>query len=292
MFMNFFEYLKDFTDTAKERIKTPITGAFTISFIIYNWRPILLILLSEQDIETKICYINRFYSNYDAFLVPVFIAIMYVICVPCIMVYLEKLTKRAISERKGHQIDLRKDDATKREELYKQLRRNEIARSGFKDLEEAIDENKLLKVKIEQIAKDATTNIENLSKAHASAVKNYESTIEKLAASDKITQEKNDELTTTLQKKEYFLDELYESIGLKSIIPKFDPNEIQRFLNFYNEYSKNPAEAFGQLSELRIQQYLRTGLIERIETDQMPIITPLGNALFHYIEVEKTNVNR
>ncbi|MBP4139642.1 hypothetical protein [Flavobacterium geliluteum] len=84
--MDFYDFLKDLNDTAKERLKTPITGAFIFSFLIYNWGPILLLLFSDASMEDKIAMINNVYFTIWAIIIPVVMAFFYTIIIPLIMI--------------------------------------------------------------------------------------------------------------------------------------------------------------------------------------------------------------
>ncbi|MFH6937611.1 hypothetical protein [Flavobacterium sp. FlaQc-30] len=96
--MDFFEFLKDLNDTAKERLKTPILGAFLLAFIAYNWRPLLLLVLSDASIEDKIVFINKEYCTPWGIIIPLIIATIYTIVVPILSVAIDKLL---ISTKKG-----------------------------------------------------------------------------------------------------------------------------------------------------------------------------------------------
>ena len=72
------DLLKDFLETSRDRIKTPITGSFALAFILWNWRPILILLLSDNSIEDRIKYINKNDCNVEALLIPLAIAVGYV----------------------------------------------------------------------------------------------------------------------------------------------------------------------------------------------------------------------
>ena len=47
------DLIKDFLEASRDRIKTPITGSFALAFILWNWRPILILLFSGKSIEDK-----------------------------------------------------------------------------------------------------------------------------------------------------------------------------------------------------------------------------------------------
>lgn len=55
--MTFSELMNSVGDTTKERIASPLTGALIISWLLWNWR-IVLVLLSTKPVEWKITYID------------------------------------------------------------------------------------------------------------------------------------------------------------------------------------------------------------------------------------------
>lgn len=66
--MTITDLIKDLIDTSKERIKTPIAGAFTLALLIYNWRPIVLLFSSKMSIEDTIDRIDKNYCDSYAIL--------------------------------------------------------------------------------------------------------------------------------------------------------------------------------------------------------------------------------
>lgn len=87
--MTFSEVLKDVLEASKERIKTPIAGAFTIVFLLYNWRPIVLLFSSQNPIEKSIIYIDKNFIGRDTVLIPFLIALIYSIIVPIVGLLLD-----------------------------------------------------------------------------------------------------------------------------------------------------------------------------------------------------------
>jgi hypothetical protein len=83
--MTIADLLKDLIDTAKERLKTPISGAFLWSFLIYNWRPITELFFSKLAIEDRIYIIDQEYCKPEAIYWPLGIALFYTVVVPYLM---------------------------------------------------------------------------------------------------------------------------------------------------------------------------------------------------------------
>ncbi|KQO20940.1 hypothetical protein ASF10_15275 [Flavobacterium sp. Leaf82] len=87
--MTIADLIKDFIDSTKERLKTPISGAFLWSFIVYNWRPIFLLIFSDTSIENKIVVINYEYCSFWAIFWPLVIATFYTLLIPKIMLLID-----------------------------------------------------------------------------------------------------------------------------------------------------------------------------------------------------------
>ncbi|AWK05302.1 hypothetical protein HYN56_14080 [Flavobacterium crocinum] len=145
------DLIKDLIDTAKERLKTPISGAFLWSFIIYNWRPILLLVFSNASIENKIIVINHEYCNFWAIFWPLVLATFYTVLIPKIMLQIEndlaptqdkRVTKRYESEK--HLVK-QKTNVAREEFLLKN------AESGNKEIQELLNQIESLKQQNESL---------------------------------------------------------------------------------------------------------------------------------------------
>ena len=78
--------IKDFVSgifsTYKERVSSPLIGSFTLTFLLYNWRPIVFILWSDWPIHCRIEHIDQVYSDRNSIIIPFAIAVGYVILLP------------------------------------------------------------------------------------------------------------------------------------------------------------------------------------------------------------------
>ncbi|MFY0483306.1 hypothetical protein ACI6PS_11940 [Flavobacterium sp. PLA-1-15] len=93
------EFIKSFVDSYSERIKNPFLGSFSISFLLFNWRPLLILLFSDFAIEEKISIIDTYYCNLSAILWPIGLGIFYVLILPYFNLMIEKLLGLAKNER-------------------------------------------------------------------------------------------------------------------------------------------------------------------------------------------------
>lgn len=169
--MTLVDLIKDFVDTTKERLKTPISGAFLWAFIIFNWRPIFLLLFSKASIENKIIVINHNYCDFWALFFPFFIALFYTILVPKLMLQIDKSLIETKEERinniyqeKEHLVE-KKTTLAGKEFLLKN------AESGNKEIQDLLDQIKSLKQQnvslqesIKQINDSNKNTIEELNK--------------------------------------------------------------------------------------------------------------------------------
>lgn len=101
--MTLTDLINNAFEASKERIKNPLIGSFVTCFIIYNWRPILLLLFSDANIEDKIVVINHEYCNLLAILVPLLFAILYTMYFPHFTVSIDKNLELPMKDRIDNQ---------------------------------------------------------------------------------------------------------------------------------------------------------------------------------------------
>lgn len=168
--MTFLELLKDIFESYKQRTKSPITGAFVISFIIWNWRPIIFLFFERASVSDKIVIINAEYCSYWAILGPLVVTLVYVLIVPFLSMNLDRLllvTKKAnlksIYQEKIY-------DTLEKIELAKQEIRLQDVISRKLEVEELLEQINNLKSKIKEdeitnkaIINDYKTQIQELT---------------------------------------------------------------------------------------------------------------------------------
>lgn len=204
--------MKNVTDaiskTIEERMTNPLVGTFAISWLIFNWRPILFLIFSKRDIEHKIFYIKYQFSNPCNILVwPLIIALFYVLALPYITAYIESLIKKALDKKAKNQLE--RDIQTIKDE-------NELALENIRleknktDLLEANNHNKTIETLNEtvkklqnelteshkQLEQERVNNIERVAKINAEHDKRYNAVQEELDELIKIYNEANDERNT------------------------------------------------------------------------------------------------
>jgi len=225
--MTLTELAKSIYDSSTERIKTPITGSFSLAFVLYNWRPILLLLFSKDSIENKIQVIDIFFSSWHAIVVPLLIALLYVVIVPYLMMVIEILLNTANVGRKTNRSEQQLLDLTLKSKLLSQKFKNTQIESGEKDIKELND----------TIA-NMQSQITIINDQHKSVVENYESIIVGYKNADS----ENSRFSKSLSEMEsnflYMTD--YLTTTLKIIVSLLTPEQLSNILNLLTQLMNDP----------------------------------------------------
>ncbi|MRX70287.1 hypothetical protein SAMN06265349_101711 [Flavobacterium resistens] len=178
--MTFADLFSNLIESSKERIKNPLFSSILFSFLIYNWRPIIFLLFSEQPIEEKIIVINHVYCYPLAILLPILFGVIYTNYVPLLMVLIDKNLEDPKKEKitnfyihKNHKTEEQIELAKKEFEL-------KSIESGNKDREEMIKEKDLLKKEITVLKNellDSNDGNSKIIKDLNSTINSYQATI-------------------------------------------------------------------------------------------------------------------
>jgi len=159
-------------ETSKERIKTPITGAFICSFFAYNWRPFFILLFSDSKIENKIEIISRdYFKDYHYYVgVPFAIALGYTLLVPLFMVGIEKCLTPAKKMRIKTIYDSRIFTTRQKVTLATEITKLRNAESGNKEIEDLLaqiesfrEQSNLQQDSLKQINESHNATVEGLN---------------------------------------------------------------------------------------------------------------------------------
>lgn len=154
------EFFLSFFESAKDRLKNPIIGAFVIAWIAVNWRFLAILFFSGKTIEQKIEFIeaNYFDINFNLW-IPLAFAVFYVLILPYVMALFDWLSQKGIAERKLISKKHRITDIQNRQEIAAEEWQLEKIKEGSPDIQ-AMKE-KIQKLEIQLIEKDEV--ISNLS---------------------------------------------------------------------------------------------------------------------------------
>lgn len=269
--MNFVDFLNNIWETSKERIKTPITGAYSLAFILYNWRPILFLLFSDKSIEAKIEHINATYCHWPALLWPLGIALFYVVGVPYVMMIIEKGSKLASKNRKQFKADETVDELEHQITIATKQYTIDLIKNGSKEQEE-------LHIQI----KNLQTQNESLTQQLKSSDKNLQDITDKSQQLEASLSEQIDLLGFEMREHEELESYILNNGMLQNSINKMDMNIQKRFVNFakrrqYNQPATLDSEAVEVLEQM--------GFVEITQEDGI-ILTAIGKIAYNYIAYE------
>ncbi|MCK8143189.1 hypothetical protein MW871_14965 [Flavobacterium sp. I-SCBP12n] len=263
--MTFFDFLKDLNDTAKERLKTPISGAFIFSFAIYNWRPIAQLFLSTNSIEDRIEIINVEYCNWSAIIVPIVMALIYTLIVPAIMIMIDWILV-PIKKNRITRIYVSKEFLTEKKIKYaSQEFKLKSVETGNKQIEEFQMKIKTLEESLKQMNNSYNNTISELN--------------ERLSQSNLLNVNYLEEVN--------FLKTNKESEESDSYIIKTIPKKIkEQFLRI--NYSRTDGEidfSNHDVSESLIKYLIAYNLVKKHNEDGKFYITTKGVNLFHHLNM-------
>lgn len=143
------ELLNTFLESTNERIKNPFIGAFLFSFVVFNWKPIFIILFASKSIQEKIKIVELEYTGllYNLWL-PILFALFYVLILPYIMWLFDRISSKAVVGRKGNIVEHQLFDLKSKQRLAEQESRLEDIRASYR---ETADLNKKIEILSTQI---------------------------------------------------------------------------------------------------------------------------------------------
>ncbi len=143
------EILNSFKDVTKERLKNPFIGSFIFAWIVFNWKPIIYIILSKDTIESRIQVISQYFSPITNTLIyPLLFALIYIIVLPYLMWLFEELYIKAIRERLNNK---KQSDLERIERSIEITRRSlilENVKADYKETQELNDKIENLNIEL------------------------------------------------------------------------------------------------------------------------------------------------
>lgn len=176
------EIFDSIKSTVADRIKSPLFGSFSIAWLIFNWKAVLTVLLSDYPIELRIenVYADYYYVG-QLLWYPLAASLLYVLGFPYINHIFDLLLNRYINlkndlnnKREIARLDAQKDLIIKNIEVEEQkaeYKKRVSTNQEIKKLNDTIkeQEEKLIKINMEHTAlrirnKELTENLQNEQK--------------------------------------------------------------------------------------------------------------------------------
>ena len=128
------EFLQSIFKSTAERIRNPFVGSFMTSWILFNWKPILFIVLSSQKIEDKIRYVEKEYTNYLLIIwFPLAAAIFYILVLPYLNLLFDEILKYSLLKRNILTIGKQKQIIDNQKQLAIEEIKLEEAKTEFRE---------------------------------------------------------------------------------------------------------------------------------------------------------------
>ena len=144
--MSLKELLKSILSTSSERIKNPFIGAFAVSWLIFNWKPLLILVFADLKLIQRIQLVDSQYSKIgDNLIWPLIVAVSYMVILPYLMFALDSLSKWAIRGRKKDFVKSTVEDLVDRQLIVIEEVRLEKLKSDSKDIEDLNEKVRELK---------------------------------------------------------------------------------------------------------------------------------------------------
>lgn len=240
------EFFSNFFKISNERLKNPLLFSFFLSWIIFNWRPVFTLFLSDKKIEDRIIYISKNFSDIEYTLYfPLIFSIGYVLLLPYFTWAIEVLVQFAKTGRKQNLIKEQLSDLRDKQKIAREEYKYEQERAGNAELSqmnstilELTNSNTEKDKTIKRLKIDLTESIKELRK-----LKQYIS-FENLNEVDF-----NDEV-----KKE--LDKEYEEFIKTEVATYFE--EIGSEISQFKTIPKN-------IDRIVVEKLIYNGLIEQID---------------------------
>lgn len=196
------ELFDDFKEFIKERTKNPFLGSLTFFWILFNWKTLFILFLSDSHVEHRISLVSFSYLDFwTSLFFPTSFAVIYTLVIPHIFHLFEKGTASIYNERKKTYYDKISKDYKERETVAKSKFNYEQAENGYKDQKELNEEIASLKLKVSE----KEESIENNKKQFSS----LESDINKL------NQVINHQLTLLFNRNE--IKDLYTNYSIEEL---------------------------------------------------------------------------
>ena len=131
------DFIKKILETSKDRLKNPLVGSFILSWLVFNWKGVLVVLFSSKSIEDRISYVAK--EDYSILLLlwlPLLMALFYVVILPYLSLVIEKLNVYAKRIRKETVFKENLEKITQNIELKKKELRLEKAKIDYEKLAE------------------------------------------------------------------------------------------------------------------------------------------------------------
>lgn len=273
--MDIKELFQSIFDSSNERIKNPFIGSYITAFILYNWRPIFLLIFSNATIEDKIVVINHEYCCKEAILWPLAIAFFYILILPYLNLIFDSILSYSNS-KKNLRIKasvISKLEQKKAEAKYER----EIAeeRAGTSEITELKNKIEQLSIENKQLSEQNNDNFERYNKSNEISKQNEKELKEKIE---------------NLQKDYNILESEFDKLSNDEFSIAFVLTELTNaqkdYFIKYGDYKTNKTSSLS-LNQAYLELFIKYGLVKQPEDKNTPPLTAFGKTIYEYLKTKK-----
>lgn len=250
------EIIKDLYKTSNSRIKNPIISSFIISFIVYNWKVILILLFANCDVEAKIDHIEKFYSCSGNIFIPIIISIFYIILIPYINNFFDYILKPSKNRKNEYlKTSLIEDLKIQKEKAKyeREIAEEKAGTSEINNLKEQLNSLTEEKNKLNELIKDSYNERNDLLEENNKRIKDYEN---------------------KLSSKEYFMPRVISKIHNE--LKEYERDSLMKFYRYF-KLNQNVDDAKNLLNDDLIIRFRHLNLVEN--KNELLSLTKFGEAV-------------
>ena len=275
------ELLNTFVHSTKERVRNPILSAFLLSFIVFNWKPIFIVLFASLTIQEKIETIEESYSTYFTNLwLPILFALFYVLALPYIMLVFDMLSKKAVEGRKRNILKQQLFDYESKKELAKKESELEDVKASYRDTAELNTKIDVLTNQIEERNKTIST-LQNELNNTVTKNNEYKMTLNHEKSKSTFNNEESELIKEYELFKEtdlfYYFEEIGSEISNRRSVPsKMNNMIIEKYIHSYiikeirDEEAQNTFYGFTEKGNFFWKTFVLNSNVSPVDDDDLP----------------------
>ena len=263
------EIFQSIYDSYRERIKSPFVGSFLLSYLLFNWRAVAILFYADWPVHCRIEWIEENYCNWYNYVVPLLIALFYIMGLPYVNMLFDKVLNY-YSESKLEKKNSAKLAKYDQKELEAIAEKKVIdAKAGTSLIKDLTSKNDALLKEIEEINARNTKEINRLvTKEH-----DLNEKLDDLRVTYDILNEKYKK-TNSIDKETILLDQLS---AINAVLTKFDK---ESFLGLCESNAFGPPKSKANSDQLN--KFVGLGLIIISVQDKITI-TEKGRYFYDYL---------
>jgi hypothetical protein len=254
------EFIKSIFESSRERIKSPLIGAFILAWLVFNWKALFTILFAADSIDKKILTVESKYSELENnFWLPLVIALIYILALPYIMWLFDVILNKAQEGRKsallkGQLFDIKSKQKIAFEEI--ELEKIKADRKEKEDLNQ----------KIEILQGKVNVRNEKIEQFQEELKNNREIQIE---LKDALNKQNDQTLTKT------------EIESFQQKYSEFKESDLYRFFELLGTEVSRRGQIPSNTGDLVIEKFIHQGIVKELVNHELERttyeFTKLGN---------------